>query len=612
MHEQVTAILERECAPGVLSARDGTITYQNPSAAARFGPATGASVGQMLDGRLEDAAALCQRLMDSALTHGAAQEEGRAPTGENIGITVLRLYNDSTLLWRIWEPDAPLTRPARAALDTLPIALAEIGEGGRIAHLNQRARALLSPPDAGPDTGATALSDLVEGPGRPVRSWVDDALRGYGLDKAETLRVRHADRETFVQVSLSGFAGPGSGRLLATFTDATALKTLEAQIVQSQKMQAIGQLAGGIAHDFNNLLTAISGHCDLLLATRGRNDPDHANLQQINENANRAAGLVGQLLAFSRKQTLRAEILDLGQVLSGMTHLLGRLVGEKVALSVSTGPGLNSVCADRRQMEQVLMNLVVNARDAMPGGGRIEVRTETRCLDRPLLRDHAEVPAGRYVTISVRDHGTGMPGDVRAKIFEPFFTTKKTGQGTGLGLSMAYGIVKQSGGFIFVDSDEGQGATFTIYLPAREDAPPQADDKPVARARKPARSGASGKGVVLLVEDEAPVRAFAARALRMYGYEVLEAGSAEEALESLQDKALCVDLFVTDVVMPGLDGPGWVRQALRDRPGVRVIFVSGYAEDVFGENGSQVPGAAFLAKPFSLAELIEAVKGQLE
>ena len=416
-------------------------------------------------------------------------------------------------------------------------------------------------------------------------------------------------RRTFIfQITLNRVMVEEGPILIAVLADATELKTLEAQFVQSQKMQAIGQLAGGVAHDFNNLLTAISGHCDLMLLRHDQSDQDYGDLVQIAQNANRAASLVGQLLAFSRKQTLQPETLDLRDTLAELVHLLNRLVGEKVTLSLSHAPDLSPIQADKRQLEQVLMNLVVNARDALPDGGEIVIETRNERLDAPLRRDRAEVPPGEYVAVVVTDRGVGIPPDDLSKIFEPFFTTKRVGEGTGLGLSTVYGIVKQTGGFIFVDSEVGRGTTFTIMLPAAR-APAPGALKPVRR-EEPARPSA-GEGVILLVEDEAPVRAFASRALQLRGYTVIEADSAEEALRILADPDLLVDLFVTDVIMPGMDGPSWVRQALRDRPGTRVIFVSGYAEDALDGAEDILPDATFLPKPFSLNDLAAAVQAKL-
>ena len=557
-------------------------------------------------------------------------------------------------------------------VDSLPVPLLRLDRAGRVTMANQRARALLKDDDA----LGQHLSDLVEDLGRPVSDWLREAWQGRNLGRTETVRASGRE-ERYLQITLEQFEDEDGRALVAVLNDATELKTIESQFAQSQKMQLIGQLAGGVAHDFNNLLTAISGHCDLLLLRRDAEDPDFADLSQIAQNANRAAAVVNQLLGFSRKQRLRPETLDLPDTIGDLTHLLGRLVGERVQLDLDVDPKTQKIRADKFQLEQVLTNLVVNARDAMlPDGGRIRLELGNLYLDRPLERDRAVVPPGDYVSIRVIDEGTGIAPDKVVKIFEPFFSTKGT-KGTGLGLSMAYGIVKQSGGFIFVDSVEGSGSTFTLYFPVfREDlaarpattqavsakpsrpdktAPaqdpaaagrPQAEDiaprgvqalmagtglpaatgeRPVraARAAAPAplaraRAASAGAaplpdgGIVLLVEDEAPVRAFAARALRLKGFTVLEADSAEEALKTLEDKSLEVDIFVTDVVMPGMDGPTWVAEALNTRPEVKVVFVSGYAEDSISEHQARIPNSIFLPKPFSLTELTTTVAGQLQ
>lgn len=624
-------------------------------------------------------------------------------------------------------PLSAVDSAASAGIEDLPVGLLELRADGVIIAANRLARELLRPDGEG-ELAGVALADRLEGLGRPVRDWLEEATKGRGLGRPEVLRVRTQEAETYLQVTLGRVAGKGGVRLVAVLNDATELKTLEAQFVQSQKMQAIGQLAGGVAHDFNNLLTAISGHCDLMLLRHDQGDPDYGDLIQIHQNANRAAGLVGQLLAFSRKQTLQPQMIDLRDTLADLTHLLNRLVGERVALSLNHEPSLPPIRADRRQLEQVIMNLVVNARDAMPEGGEIRIETSTRTLGDELRRDRATVPPGRYVVVKVEDRGTGIPPDKLTKIFEPFYTSKRVGEGTGLGLSTAYGIVKQSGGFIFVDSVVGSGSVFTLYFPAH-DAPaasvPNASTRPQAQAQAQAhaqtraptpaqgrltsakpvdarsrtashRSGAAAlarnlfldvdepeasaapapggggpfrrrggievggsslpnapirasgetgcatngeapvapqpaagatdpdradpgrrnlsrqsEGVILLVEDEAPVRAFASRALRMRGYTVIEAESAEEALATLDDPLLEVDLFVTDVIMPGLDGPSWVRQARATRPNVKVVFVSGYAEDSFGDEQSRIPNSVFLPKPFSLSELTATVRDQI-
>ena len=408
-------------------------------------------------------------------------------------------------------------------------------------------------------------------------------------------------------MSLNKIENDPEASLIALLSNATELKTLEAQFVQSQKMQAIGQLAGGDAHDFNNLLTAISGHCDLLLLRHDIASQDYADLVQINQNANRAAALVSQLLALSRKQTLRPEPIDMRNHLADLMHLLNRLVGEKVELVLEHDTDLKSVRADKRQLEQVFMNLVVNARDAMPDGGRIHIRTEGYSLDQALDRDRATIPEGEYISVTVTDEGCGIATDKLTKIFEPFYSTKRTGEGTGLGLSTVYGMVKQTGGYIFVQSAEGQGTEFNLILPnfdgqRTEIAPGIKEPKIQPRTY--------GEGVILLVEDEAPVRTFASRALQLRGYKVIEAASAEEALDQLSDPNLRIDVFVTDIVMPGRDGPSWVKETFEQRPNTRVVFVLGYAEDVLETQQAAIQNSVFLPKPFSLDDLTETVQQQ--
>ena len=500
--------------------------------------------------------------------------------------------------------DRPVGSSVLADFENVPVPLIRFSTDGVLQVANLAARDLL---ELDEHPGAT-FSELFEGLGRPVLDWLADVAAERLPSGAEVLHAQKLSGEIFLQVTLRRTVDAGRPGLLAVLQDATALKTLEAQFVQSQKMQAIGQLAGGVAHDFNNLLTAISGHCDLLLLRHDSGDSEYADLIQIHQNANRAAALVGQLLAFSRKQTLKPERMELEEMLSDLTHLLNRLVGERVRLHLTHAPGLGSIRADKRQLEQVVMNLVVNARDAMPDGGTIRIDTEALTLREELRRDRAVVPAGNYAVIRLSDTGCGMPPDRLQKIFEPFFTTKKVGEGTGLGLSTAYGIIKQSGGFIFVDSTEGSGSTFHLYFPINSTA---AIESPPSFKTQRTMVVRQGQGVVLLVEDEAAVRAFASRALRMRGYTVLEAENAEQALRTLLDPTLEVDVFVTDVVMPGMDGPSWVRQAMVVRPNVRVIFVSGYAEESVLEGQARIPNSVFLPKPFSLNDLAATVQGQM-
>lgn len=507
-------------------------------------------------------------------------------------------------LYLLPAPETVMPEQGWHAFQDLPVPLIKVAPDGTVQSFNRTATDLI-----GVSLIEDAhLSQIMEGLGRSISDWIHDALAGKTVQQSEFLRLKRTDREVFVQVSLNAILEKGEPALIAVLHDATELKTLEAQFVQSQKMQAIGQLAGGIAHDFNNLLTAISGHCDLLLLRHDQSDPDYGDLVQINQNANRAASLVGQLLAFSRKQQLRLETIDLRDTLADLTHLLNRLVGEKITLTLSHDPTMKPVRSDKRQLEQVLMNLVVNARDAMPAGGEIKITTEVVNLSAPLKRDRVSVPVGEYVTVQVSDSGVGISPEQLQKVFEPFYSTKRPGEGTGLGLSTAYGIIKQSSGFIFVDSVLDQGTTFILYLPVFETQAPQPAK---VKQPDPVETSTSEEGVILLVEDEAPVRAFASRALRLRGFTVLEAESAEDALKTLEDKSLSIDVFVTDVVMPGMDGPSWVREALKMRPDVRVVFVSGYAEDSFGEEQKRIPNSVFLPKPFSLSDLTETVQRQL-
>lgn len=498
----------------------------------------------------------------------------------------------------VFYKDVGIDSVPKADLDRIPVATLTLSFDGVVQTHNSLAQQMLG---GGPIKGRP-ISAFMEGLGRPVQAWLDEAAAGHSVNRSEFLSLSRASRETFVQVSLTLAMGQQS--LIAVLTDATELKTLERQFVQSQKMQAIGQLAGGVAHDFNNLLTAISGHCDLLLLRHDQGDPDYADLIQINQNANRAAALVGQLLAFSRKKNLNPERIDLRSTLSDLAHLLNRLVGEKITLTLHHAPSMPAIRADKRQLEQVMMNLVVNARDAMPDGGEIVVRSERQDIVEPLSNGRITVPPGVYARVSVSDQGIGISPEMQQSIFEPFVTTKRTGEGTGLGLSTVYGIVKQTGGFIFVDSDLGKGSTFSLLFRLCEDHHQPQTTPTVATPEL--TSDISG-GVVLLVEDEAPVRAFASRALRLRGFTVIEAESGEDALAALDDVALEIDVVVTDVIMPGLDGPSWVRKAMVDRPWLKVIFVSGYPEDVFERGDAEIPNSLFLPKPFSLKELTTTV-----
>ena len=400
--------------------------------------------------------------------------------------------------------------------------------------------------------------------------------------------------------------------MILHFIDLTEQKSLEAQFAQSQKMQAIGQLAGGVAHDFNNLLTAMIGFCDLLLLRHKPGDQSFSDIMQIKQNANRAANLVRQLLAFSRQQQLQPRILNITDVLAELSNLLRRLIGENIELKMTHGRDLGLIKVDQGQLEQVIINLAVNARDAMSGGGRLTIQTSNVSTNEPTRREHEEMPPGEYVAIEVLDTGTGIPKENLARIFEPFFSTKEVGSGTGLGLSTVYGIVRQTGGFIFVDSAPGEGAKFTIYLPRHQAANKAAavTAEAESEARERSAGDLTGTGTILLVEDEDAVRVFSARALRNKGYQVLEARSGEAALSVLNSETNRIDLLVSDVVMPHMDGPTLIRHVRDKRPDMKVIFISGYTEDKFRDQIDAGEHIHFLPKPFSLKQLAGKVKDE--
>ncbi|MFC7050520.1 response regulator [Emcibacter nanhaiensis] len=396
--------------------------------------------------------------------------------------------------------------------------------------------------------------------------------------------------------------------------DTTEQKSLELQFAQSQKMQAVGQLAGGIAHDFNNLLTAITGFCDLLLVRHGPGDQSFSDIIQIKQNANRAANLVRQLLAFSRQQTLRPKVLVVTDVLAELSNLLRRLIGETIELEMKHGRGLGPVKVDQGQLEQVIINLCVNARDAMPEGGKIMIRTRNIPYQESLkLSERYKVmPPNDYVLLEVEDTGTGIAKEHLGKIFEPFFSTKEVGKGTGLGLSTVYGIIKQTDGFIFPTSELGKGTTFSIYIPMHKEVKRETGEASVVEQEgKSEAKDLTGKGNILLVEDEDAVRMFASRALKNKGYKIYEANSGDKALKIVQELEGDLDLIISDVVMPQMDGPTMVKKVKEKHPNLKVIFISGYAEDAFDKNLGE-EDFNFLPKPFSLKQLAEQVKDVLE
>ena len=384
--------------------------------------------------------------------------------------------------------------------------------------------------------------------------------------------------------------------------DVSEKRVLEDQFRQAQKMEAVGRLAGGVAHDFNNLLMVISGYSEVLLEKLEGGSTLHNKAAAIQQAADRATTLTRQLLAFSRKQLLELKVVDVNTIVADMERLLSPLIGENIQLTTQLGGGLGRTRADAGQLEQVIMNLVVNAKDAMPAGGKISIRTANTELDDSYRREHAYIQPGPYVMLSVSDTGCGMDKETLSRIFEPFFTTKEKGKGTGLGLSTVYGIVKQSGGYVFAQSEPGQGTTFRIYLPRVEDA------AEVASTVKSIETATRGSETVLLVEDEESVRQLVKETLENRGYKVIEAENGEAALKVALSCEEPIHLLITDVVMPGISGRELAQQLAKTHPSTKVLFLSGYTEDAIVHQGALEPEGAFLQKPFTLQSLARKVR----
>lgn len=499
-------------------------------------------------------------------------------------------------------------RFARFFNDT-PFAIATLDKDGRIVRTNAPFNRIFQWSAGEQTIEARPMTDLIaEASREKFRVAVTAALASKSeIEPVDALLAREGDHAVRLYISGSEASADSAERVNVYSLDMTDQRKLEAQFAQGQKMQAVGQLAGGVAHDFNNVLTAIIGFTDLLLLKHKPGDPSFNDLMAIKNSANRAAGLTRQLLAFSRRQTLRPQILEITTHIDDLTVLLKRLIGEAVTLDVDHGHAIWPVKADLVQLEQVVVNLVVNARDAMPSGGKITVRTRNVAEAESAGLTFTGMPSADYVLIEVEDTGTGMPPEILEKIFEPFFSTKELGKGTGLGLSTVYGIIKQTGGFIYPVSVVGKGTIFKIYLPRHI----AAEGEVVAKAVVAPVKDLTGHERILIVEDEDNVRVFSARALRTTGYEVFEADSGDQALEVLEEENYEIDLMISDVVMPEMDGPTLLKVVRERKPDLKVIFVSGYAEENVRQDIADNTSVEFLPKPYSLDQINSKVKDVL-
>jgi two-component system cell cycle sensor histidine kinase/response regulator CckA len=567
-----------------------------------------ALTGPLAHDQVPPFADLIETSAEGAVRLVAEGPEGRPLRLVSIPLDLSGEGGPATALMFDWEegPSLATSTNVQVLLEMLPIGLALVDRDGRFLMMNKAFRV----------AGGLPMDDMPSYPGDLVvkedKAAVADAVRrnarGPSMSGDLPVRLAHQPGEP-VALTVAGLRGLGDAAVLLLLKDNSEEAKLKRQIAQATKMQAVGQLAGGVAHDFNNILTAIIGHCDLMLMRHTPGDTDYDDIQQIKSNSNRAAGLTRQLLAFSRQQTLRPQLLQLPDVVSEVSHLLKRLLGETVQLVVKHGRDLGPIRADPGQLEQVIVNLAVNARDAMmsKGGGALTIQTYSVRADQVADLGSEILPIADYSALSISDTGTGIPASILSKVFEPFFTTKEVGKGTGLGLSTVYGIVKQSGGYIFADSKVGEGTRFTIYLPVHHvEEEKEAGRRP---AKAPAENELWGTGTVLLVEDEPMVRTVAERALTRHGYQVLTANNGEEALEII-DRGDEIALLISDVVMPLMDGPTMVRQARKTRPGLPILFMSGYAEEQLRKS-IDIANVAFLPKPFSVQELAEAVRKAL-
>lgn len=653
------ALVDGDPKPICLTAPDGAAVYANRAWRRMFGqtPTGGIVLPVVAFSGDEESAQRIYQLVRAANTGEARTEEIRlrGPSPRAVRLAVSPSPGREYAIWRVIEaaqrrplqpveaarqsvvvqfrpveakPKDPLptvkpdgvaetSRRFHKFFDSAPIGVAMLDARGVVLEAND-AFATFAAPERTGVRGRSFYDFLKDMSGAEMRARLSAITAGEPMTAPADVRFKSSAERTahLFASALPPGGDAGDAAAVVYLIDTTEQTELETQFGQSQKMQAVGQLAGGIAHDFNNLLTVINGVAELLMQRHQPGDPSFQDIHQIRSTGLRAAGLVRQLLAFSRQQTLEPQVVSLTDIVSDWSITLRRLIGERVTLKVEHGRDLWPVKADPNQLGNVLINLAVNARDAMPNGGALTIRTGQVSTAESQTLGQVLMPPGDYVTIEVADTGVGIPPENMGKIFEPFFTTKEKGHGTGLGLSSVYGIVKQTGGFIFPESEVGKGTAFKIYLPrhlAVEAQPDVAEAPKPAAPEKPAPArDLTGHQTILLVEDEAAVRDFAARALTMRGYQVIEAGSGDEALEMLREHQGTIDLLVSDVVMPGMDGPTLVKTIRAEKPNMRILFMSGYAEEAFRNAGERIEDFHFLPKPFSLKQLTSKVKDVLE
>lgn len=529
-------------------------------------------------------------------------------TNENLETTIRRLEEAESHVGNAQSQ----ARETQALLDFIlnhsPTGVVLYDQDRHIVRVNAAMESITGMP-ASAHVGKTAYDFMSDDIAEVVDSAIERVLETgmpvtnlplSGASRSDMLKERHF-LASYYPVSLPGGKEGAAGLVLET----TQYRRLEEQLLQSQKMEAVGRLAGGVAHDFNNMLTAIMSYSELLLSEMPADSHQRTDMMEILKAAEKATALTKKLLAFSRQQVLRPETVDINATVDGMGKMIRRLIGRNIELSLRLAPKLWTVAADPQELERVIMNLVLNSRDAMSGGGKLIIETSNATIDDDYASTHADTEPGPYVMISVTDSGAGMTREVKDKLFEPFFTTKEKGKGTGLGLPSVYGIVKQSGGFVWVYSELGKGTTFKVYLPKSVEPASSAN-------RALTRNRTIGSETILLVEDDEEVRNVATRILRRNGYRVLEAGNGADALRVCEDESEPVDLIVTDIVMPEMNGSELAQKIREKQPDARILFTSGYTEDAAVRQSLLHPGEAFIEKPFTPASLAKKARDLLD